>query len=180
MKRWIVIACIAGFAIAAVPLVTVAEPPRSAEDGLANVVLTLTIAEAEHGAPARRRSLRGLARDGSELQLKSGWRLPIAATTGDVAAGGGTTSVSYQEVGVSLRLELRTVGEKRIRARGEIEVSSVNPGKGANAAAGTPLIGTFSQRLDVVLRDGVDTTLAEVPKPDGGSLTLILSVAAQE
>jgi hypothetical protein len=43
-----------------------------------------------------------------------------------------------------------------------------------------PKVGAFSHRFDVILGDGVDSTLVEVPKPDGGSLAIALSATIRK
>ena len=81
--------------------------------------------------------------------------------------------ISGKEMAVSIREEIKE------RVTG-LEEDGLTPGLACDAdssRANAPKVGTFSHEFDVILADGVETTLAEVPKPDGGSLSLALAAS---
>ena len=84
------------------------------------------------------------------------------------------TSYSYQDVGFLARIDGRIDGDGRVHAEGRIEVSAVESGD-----ATAPTIASFSQRFKVFLRDGAEVTLAQAPRPDGGSVSLQLLAEIQ-
>ena len=98
--------------------------------------------------------------------LPWGWRVPIAGVSG-------TGGVHYQNVGLAVTLHGRRVEDDRIRAAGEVELSSIDRVHLETAAGlATPTVDTFRYVFDVVLDDDVTTVLAEVPNPEGGTVTL--------
>ena len=178
MKKLIALALVT---LVSLPLLAADERPRRGDDG-ANVQFDLTLADRNAGGGRSERSVQALALDGSRIRLSTGWRIPIPTTTFNTANTVGSdivpvTSYQYQDVGVSASFENRIVGGNRIRIAGQIEVSAIDQGDDAASEAAGPRVGAFSHEFDVILVDGVETTLAEVPKPDGGTMTLALSAA---
>jgi hypothetical protein len=139
-----------------------------------NVLLTITVKD---GDGSEERSYRVLARgNNSRARLLTGWRVPIPTTTsGAQGKGGSTTTYSYQNVGLTAELWARVPLEDQVVLRGEIEISGAREAI-RNDAGGpvAPMIGTFEQSFNVLLREGTPLELAEVAKPEGGPLSVRL------
>jgi hypothetical protein len=144
-----------------------------------NVQVTITIGDVEEQAGPTVRTYRLIARDGgSATRMMMGWRTPIP-TSSAADAGGAPASVTsyvYQNVGMTAQVEVRVIGNGRILVTGAIEISGArrNPDV-VQAPPGMPLIGTFQQDLNVLLRAGKPLRIAEVPDPEGGTMYLELS-----
>jgi hypothetical protein len=169
----------AALTLVAMPLLAADPPPQPGDDG-SNVRFTLTIVNSGPGREASERSVHALALDGRTTRLLTGWRLPIPTTTFNTSTSVGSdvvpvTSYQYQDVGVAVRLEGRIVAERRIRVRGKAEVSSVEDASPSPTPPSTPSIGTFDHEFEIILDDGVESKLVEVPRPDGGSIGLRLA-----
>lgn len=162
--------------------VAASDRARPGDDG-ANVLLTLTIAGS--GGDARgtgERSIRALLLDDQRTRLTSGWRVPTATELSAEPGGNGQpTSVAYQDVGLGATLHSRMVAPGRLRVAGEIELSSIDESKaGAALGPSSPVVSTFRQVFEVVLRDGVSATLGELPHPEGGAVSLTILAQIQE
>jgi len=136
-----------------------------------NVIVSITIGK-EEGAAPERRTYRLVARDRERSEMLMGWRTPIPTTSqpGDDAEA--VTSYVYQNVGVTAKLTVRLLADRRVFVDGELEVSGTRDEEGPRP----PTIGTFQQTLKVLLREGAALRVAEVPDPDGGTLYVELEV----
>ena len=115
--------------------------------------------------------------DGRASEFSSGRRVRFATrtSTDDSGAGGGSfTSYSYQHVGLTVRLHGSVLDDGRIVVAGKVEISSPSPARQPDEA---PEVASFDYQFNAVLADGVETLLAEIPEPDGGTRTLRLTVA---
>jgi len=142
-----------------------------------NVIVTITIGDVEK-PDADRRSYRLIARDGERSEILMGWRTPLPtsrATEGD--DGAPVTSYTYQNVGVTSKIEVQLLPDRQVLLNGQIEVSGAreDPGEGADGSR-PPTIGTFQQSLVALLRENEPLRVAQVPDPDGGSLYIELEV----
>lgn len=183
MKKLSMLSMLALIALIALPLSAGEEPPADPEDS--NLLFTLTIADVETGGSATRRSARVLSLAGTRSNLSTGWKVSIPTAT--VKAGGASdtarpvTSFSYHDVGLSASLEGQIVGKRRVLVRGRIEVSAVVPlGPAVPGEPVAPKVANFTHNFNVLLGDRADAVLAEVPRPEGGSMTLTLSAAIQD
>ena len=180
MKKLIVSALVT---LVSLPLLAADESSSSRRgDDKANVQFELSLTDTNDVGETTDRSVEALALDGTRIRLMTGWRIPIPTTTFNSANTVGSdivpvTSYQYQDVGVSASLESRVVRGDKIRVSGQIEVSAIQQGDADSSRANAPKVGTFSHEFDVILADGVETTLAEVPKPGGGSLSLALAAS---
>ncbi len=148
--------------------------------GEVNLLVTVTVADVDPGGHATRRSARVLALAGSWVKLATGWKVPIPRASLDAAGAGGSepplTTYSYQDVGLSASLQGQVVGDGGVRLRGQVEVSAIDP-PGAASATAAPRFATFTHDFRVLLDDGVEAVLAEVPAPEGGSTSFTISAA---
>jgi type II secretory pathway component GspD/PulD (secretin) len=124
-----------------------------------------------------------MAREGARAEVSTGWRIPIPTSTkaADAPPGGeAVTSYSYQDIGVSTWIESQISDQGDVFAHGRIEISSVEPAaKAMSGPITAPTVAAFSQKFGVVLKDGVEMTLAEAPGRDGGSLRLTMSASIE-
>jgi hypothetical protein len=143
------------------------------ESGLgANVLLTLTIGEVKEGP---RRDYKIVTRSGEAASLLVGWRTPIPTVrSGDADSGEPVTSYVYQNVGMTARLRPTLLPDGRLRLDGEIEISGSKKSDVVETPDEMPVIGTFQQNLDVIVKRGEPLRVAEVPDPEGGQLYLEL------
>jgi hypothetical protein len=173
--------------IASLPLsvlVLLAVPPPEAQapnpSAGANIAITLTVGRTGGSGGPSEKVYRMMGRDDSMSRLLMGWRMPIPTrVTGEGAEATPAVNVVYQNVGVSADLRTDLVKAGVVRLRGEVEVSGLRETQatGAMGAGGkAPLIGTFQQSLDVVLKEGKKQRVAEVPDPESGTLYLDLEV----
>lgn len=142
-----------------------------------NIKITLTVGDVEAGQ-TNERTYTLLARDGgSRARMLMGWRTPIPTRSG--AGEDGSTSFTYQNVGMTAELEARLVADGRIIVSGVVEMSGARRDgpEGIQAPANAPIIGTFQQDLNVLLKQGKALRVAEVPDLDEG--TLYLEVSAE-
>lgn len=175
MKKLSTIALVA---LVALPLLAAGEPPPAAED--ANVLYTLTIADTEPDGATSRRSARVLGLSGTWAKLSTGWKVAIPTTTQHAGAGEPATSFRYQNVGLSASLEGRLAGDGRVRVRGRVEISAVEPlAAPARGGSSPPRVANFNHDFNVLVRDRSSAVLAEVPRPEGGTMTLTLSAAIE-
>jgi len=138
----------------------------------ANVMLTLTTGEVKEGP---RRSYKIVTRSGEAASLLVGWRTPIPTVrSGDADSGEPVTSYVYQNVGMTARLRPILLPDGRLRVDGEVEISGSKKSEAAETPDEMPAIGTFQQKLDVILEKGQPLRVAEVPDPEGGQLYLEL------
>jgi len=144
---------------------------KESEPG-ANVIVTLTLGEVKKG-PTRTYKL--VTRSGEAAGILVGWRTPIPTVrTGGTDSGEPVTSYVYQNVGMTARLRPTLLPDGRLRLDGEIELSGSRKSEVAETPDGMPIIGTFQQDLDVLLKEGEPLRVAEVPDPEGGQLYLEL------
>ena len=181
MKKYFALALVA---LASLPALADETSTKRRGDDKANLLFVITVAdEASDGATAES-SMEALLLDGQHARLQAGWRIPIPTTTFNTAAASGervpVTSFSYQDVGIELSLHARIVEDGRVRASGKVEVSSVDQTGKVSAHSPAPRVGTFSYEFDVKLTSGTEATVAEVPKPDGGSMSLSIAATIQD
>ena len=138
-----------------------------------NVLLTITVREADD---AKDRSYRMLVRgDRSPARLMTGWRVPIPATQPGAGEGGGATTYSYQNVGMTTNVRAQSLPDDQVALEGAIEVSGAREvTAGATGMARAPIIGTFEQSFNVLLEEGRPVELSAVASPDGGALSVRL------
>lgn len=129
-----------------------------------NVLLTLTLGEVTEGPT---RTYRLVARSNEMSSMLIGWRTPIP-TVRDNADGDPVTSYVYQNVGMTARLRPELLAKKKLRVRGEVEISGSRDAEMKENVEGMPIIGTFQLDLDVLLEEGKTLRVAEVPDPESG------------
>lgn len=186
MKRLLPLALVLLVALPA--LAQDAPQPRTRPgDDNDNLRFVITVADRDPAGAIAEHAVEALLLDGERARLQTGWRIPIPTTTFNTVASGDkvpVTSFSYQDVGVEVSLHCRTVEDGRIRASGEVELSSVDQeGPGASPAQASPpvpTVGTFRYAFDVKLTNGAASTVAEVPKPGGGTMTLTIQGTIEE
>ncbi|MCU0229963.1 MAG: hypothetical protein MUC67_01155 [Acidobacteria bacterium] len=158
-------------ALAALPAVAEAAAPTVAE----NIQLTIGVATERDGKVEQSRTFTLICRDGERSDLTVGNRIPIPATTVDASAEKGSapiTSYAYQHVGFVAGLRCKREQDGRIAVEGSYEDSSLRPpGPGA---PDQPIITTFNQKIDVVLRPGKPLTVARFSDAKGFSTTLTI------
>ena len=162
--------------------VAASETARRGDDNV-NVQVTLTVIDVTDGGVRTGHSVRALAVDGHRARTTTGWRLPIpkgssggsSRTPADVLP---VTLFSYQEVGLSAAVEARVVGAGRVRVSGIVDLSAVD--EEASTSELAPSFGAFEHDFDLILQDGVPTPVAEVAKPQGGSMSLSISASIQD
>jgi hypothetical protein len=141
-----------------------------------NVEITITVGDTQVQSGPKENIYRMVARaEGRPAQLLMGWRMPIPTTKarGDDDASAPVTSYVYQNIGMSASLEARVLDAEKIQLVGTIEVSGRREAELAQPEVeGMPVIGTFQQGVNVVLKTGKAMRIAEVPDPDGGTLYL--------
>lgn len=182
MRSLLPLAALVALAVAS-PANAETSPLPSADDA-GNIRFNLTMLDTDAVGNTIEQTVETLsvAERGAQTRTHAGWRVPIAVTHSRVAEAGDhpVTSYQYQDVGLALTLEVRSVGSDRVRASGHAEISSVDRQETRLASgAATPQIGTFSHHFETTLLDGVNTPLVTVPKPDGGSVRLILTASIQ-
>jgi hypothetical protein len=140
-----------------------------------NVRITILVGKVLDNGTVQERAFRLVGREGgprSEMLL--GWRTPIPASQAG-ADDDGKTSYVYQNVGVSANLEFRAAGAGRFSVYGVLEVSGViEPEVEGTDETRPPTIGTFQQQLSVVLDEGKELRVADMPHPEGGKLFIDL------
>ena len=152
-------------------------PVRAADDRQQNLLFSVAVVDTDAAGEVSSRSTRILALNGRRVDLSAGWKVPIPTRTAGAESGPAVTAFSYQDIGFVAWIEGWIVAEGRVRAKGQIEVSSVEPGGGAAAVqAPAPTIASVHQKFEVVLEEGTELVLAEAPRPDGGSRRLKLAV----
>ncbi len=157
------------------PLAAAASSPREGDDG-ANVLVRLVLRDGD-----RERPIQALVLDGQRVRTTTGWRVPIVERVVDSNDGGQMASIQYQDIGMGVTLLVRIVGAGRIRISGEVDLGRIQEGEPTRAeAVDAPTVASFRHVFDVMLADGVSTTLAEVPKPDSGSSTLSITADIQD
>jgi hypothetical protein len=154
---------------------------RATESGEQNLLFSITVVDVGADGETAERSTKVLALSGTRADLSTGWKVPIPTSTARVeGADDPVTSFSYQDIGFLAWIDGRITGQGGVHASGRIEVSSVEPaGDSVAGHIAAPTIASFSQKFDVVLRDGIEMTLAEAPRPDGGSRSLTISVTIE-
>ncbi len=175
MKRIRLFAC-----LTAVTLLLATLPvTRAQKDAAAigsNVKLTLKIVDSDPGEGPALREYMMLARDGGgPARLLMGWRVPIPTRDSDVADDVPATEFTYQNIGVTMDVNVNIRGDGKIIVRGTIEASGVRQGPEGMRQKGLPIIGTFQQQLNVTLTEGAPLRVAEVPDPEGGKIHLELT-----
>lgn len=142
-----------------------------------NVQITLAVGDVDESTPERIYRVVGQAGSVTHRML-TGWRMPIPtgkAPDGE-EADGKVTAFVYQNVGVTANLKIRMLSADRIELTGQVELSGANDKMGAADQAQMPVIATFQQELNVVLKAGRPLKVAEVTDPEGRSLFLQLQV----
>lgn len=169
-----ILACLLGTATAVVA--EDAERAAAKETGPgANVQVTLTLGEVKLGP---QRTYRLIARTGEPARMLVGWRTPIPTVRSPDGEGGEPiTSYVYQNIGMTTRLQTNVLADGRFHVQGEIEISGAKPSELAGDVAGMPLIGTFQQDIDILLRAGEPLRIAEAPDPEGGQRYLEIKVS---
>ena len=156
-------------ALVALSPATAGGPARQGDDG-ANVLFRLELADGEGRWP-----IQALVLDGQRLRTTTGWRVPTATEFSETS-----TSIDYQNVGMGVTLHVRVVSPGRVRVSGEVDLGTIDPEHEARSARPTaPKVATFRHVFDVILTDATATTLAEVPKPGGGSMVLTATADIQ-
>jgi len=153
-----------------------ADPGSGPTDVPPNVAVTLIVGQTGGPSGPSERTYRMLGQDGSPARLLMGWRAPIPTRhSADDPAATASTSVVYQNVGVSADLRTEILADGRLRVDGQIEISGARGTPLGDLSSGkAPVIGTFQQMLRVVLQDGKRLRVAEAPDPDGGTVYLDL------
>ena len=175
MKRSLILVLVA---LVALPALALDRPTGRTGDDKDNLRFIITISDSDPGGAVAEHSVEALLLDGEQAQLQTGWRIPFPTTTFRTTASGEVpmTTFSYQDVGVEVSLRCRTVEDGRIRASGKVELSSVDQdgpvATPSQASPPAPTVGSFRYAFDVKLESGVETIVAEVPKPAGGSMSL--------
>lgn len=148
---------------------------RQGDDG-SNLHLVLTLSDSNPSGERSERQIQVRSLDGGRSRVSTGWRIPIPmASSAAQAADRPHMVVSYQDIGVEVKMQARTVDRGRVRASGEFEVSAVDTDSDEpTAASAAPRVGTFVYVFDVVLDPEVETLLTEVPNPKGGSTKLAI------
>ncbi len=157
--------------LACAPLAATERPPRSGDDGV-NIRVTLTVVESDGEA----QSIRALLLEDQRTRLNSGWRVPTAVALEVEGGEQRASAIQYQDVGLETTLRGRVVAQQRIRIDGELELSALVASDSERPlGSSAPKVSTFRQIFDVILEEGTGTTVAEVPGPDGGSVTLTIT-----
>ena len=157
-----------------------ATPAGAIEIGERNLLFTVTVVDTGPEGEVTRRAMSVLTLNGSRADLSAGWRLPIPVTTMEPAeTGDSITSISYQDVGFLAWIDGRILGRDDVYAKGRVEISAPEPGRLVSGQAAAPAIASFEQKFDVILANGAEATMGEAPRPDGGSVKLLLAVEIQ-
>lgn len=171
MKRFSLLAVLVGAMLVTSPFVSAQEagdaaPPVSGP----NVRITITIGDVEDTGQTTERTHRMVTRHGERCEMMMGWRMPIPTTHLDEDTQSPVTSYVYQNVGVTARLEATYLSDGRVTIAGQIEASGAREDARTEDSNKPPVIGTFQQVVNVVLKDGTPLRVAEVPDPEGGTL----------
>ena len=155
------------------------QDPQATSPGLGpNVMITMTVGNVDEPG-AKVRTYRFLGRDGTAAAMLMGWRMPIPTShsrSGDDDTAP-VTSYVYQNVGVTAELEIDVLSDGRVLLAGEIEISGTREGTPPEqGATAPPMIGTFQQALNVILREEQPIRVAQVPDPEGKTLYLQVEV----
>lgn len=174
MKRFVLPVLALAATLIASAAVLEAEEPDATEAPGANVRITITVGDVEHGSRPTVRTYRLVTSDGGEpAHLLIGWRTPIPTHR-----DGGEMHYVYQNVGMTAHMDAEILAPESIRLSGELEISGARSGmEGIELPTGMPLIGTFQQAVVVLLREGQALRVAEVPDPEGG--TMYVELAAE-
>jgi len=156
--------------------------PATEPDQPANIHFTLTMLDSDAAGSTFEQTVRTLLVSDRTTRTHAGWRVPFPVVSMPATDGKDmpVTSYQYQDVGLALTLQGRTVAPDRVRASGQVEISGIDRHAVAlNASAASPQIGTFSHHFEASLLDGQSTELVTVPKPDGGTVKLTLVASIQ-
>lgn len=152
---------------------------RQGDDG-SNLHFVLTLSDSDPNGERSERQIQVRSLDGGRSRVSTGWRIPVPMASAG-AADRPHMVVSYQDIGVEVKMQARTVDRGRVRASGEFEVSAVDPDRDlATAVGAAPRVGTFVYVFDVVLDPEVETLLTEVPNPNGGSTKLAILASVDD
>ena len=147
-----------------------------------NLQVTLVIGKTGGPTGNSERLHRVLTRAGSPARFLLGWRTPIPTAASESGAGEEPSmNFVYQNIGVSASLETQMLSDGTLHLAGEVEVSGQRESKAPEGgAAKPPLIGTFQQSLDVLIRPNKRLRVAEGPDPEGGTVYLEVEVSVQD
>lgn len=140
-----------------------------------NLLVSLTLGEVSKGP---QRNYRVVARAGESARMLVGWRTPIptARTAEKDQPQDQMDFYVYQNVGMSAELRPQLLPDGRVRLSGQIEISGSRESEMKETPLGMPVIGTFQQDLDVLLKMDQALRVAEVPDPEGGQRFLEITV----
>ena len=173
-----VIGLVAFFWLQPHPAAAQEEPTPPAPSVASNVGITITITDTEgdDDAGPETRSYHMITQaNGPPTSLLMGWRMPIPTSRqpNDDPDAESVISYVYQNVGMSARLHSVQLDGRQVLIKGMIEVSGKrNEPQTEQNELDLPIIGTFQQDLYVVLQDGKTLRAAEVPDPDGGTISI--------
>lgn len=142
----------------------------------ANVLVTIEIGRLEGGKPASVNSYQMLAyAGGPPAQMNAGSRIPIPTVS--TASGDGSadrivpvTSYTYQNVGLSAKIRVLFPAGGGIYLEGEVDASMIRVTEGPKTAAAPPVIGTTTQTVNVLLKEGRKQRIALIEEPALGSI----------
>jgi len=152
----------------------VAAGPALAAEPVPSVRLTFTV----DGAPLAQDApsvVAVVASSERPVVVTTGARVPIptSATSTDGSADDGGVRFSYQNVGLSIRADVRAVGDG-LRVAGTIEASGLAPGSAPPGLGSPPVVVASSSGFDVTLKDGGSERIVRVGGPDGDRLVVDL------
>ena len=170
MKRFSLLVVLVGAMLVSSAVVLAQEPDSATPAATGpNVRITITIGDVEGPGQTTERTHRMVTRHGERCEMMMGWRMPIPTTKLD-EDGSPVTTYVYQNVGVTARLEARHLSDGRVMIGGQIEASGTREDARPGDSTKPPVIGTFQQVVNVILKDGKPLRIAEVPDPEGGTL----------
>ena len=91
---------------------------------------------------------------GEGTRLRMGASVPVPATIAEKAAPGTATPFQYREIGTSIDVSGRPLGDGRFTIMISVSESSVVENPKDTVTNGAPVIRTFSSSNNLVLRDG--------------------------
>lgn len=152
--------------------------PAIAADSERNVEIRLTITNADASGKTTERTFELLTREDRASELLTGWRVPISTTATVSAQPAMMQSFTYQNVGVTIRLNTDIGEDGRVLLDGQVEMSDVQQQE--SAPAHQPTIGTFQHQFEAVLDDARPVTVSRAPKYDGGSISIVVEAEIQD
>jgi len=168
-------------------LLAVAIPAAGQTEAVAtpagNVAVTIKIGRIEAGRPPLEQVYKMVVRDGADTaQMLVGWRMPIPTGKRGESDDATRTEYVYQNIGLTARFRVAHTPSGPYALDGELEVSGATKESLQQPATGgtPPVIGTFQQRLSVLLPPNTPLRVAEGPHPEGGTVFVELEAHALE